>query len=129
MKKIQWMACSALFAGEASAATIEESFDWGAGVAGRQTVTNGQNIGGSAVQTGGVSWVRSTGTGVFSGSEGAGNGTLTMTGGNAIGDCNILLPESSGSREICRSRFFLTRSPEEFVASGDSLLGELVKSM
>jgi hypothetical protein len=87
----KYLSIAFLLAGTVSAATLEESFDWGAGVAGRETVTNGQNVGGTAVQTGGVSWVRGTGATVFSGTPGDGNGTLTMTGANAIVYCNYVV--------------------------------------
>ncbi|MCF7818383.1 MAG: hypothetical protein K9M54_10930, partial [Kiritimatiellales bacterium] len=88
MKKIPCLTVALMIAGSAVALVVEDSFDWGTGVAGRETVTNGQAVAGQAAQTGGVSWVRSAGTAVFSGSAGFGNGTMTMTGGNAIVQCN-----------------------------------------
>jgi hypothetical protein len=77
-----------MLAGTTRAVTIEDSFDWGSGVAGRTTVTNGQNISGLAVQTGGVNWVRSLGAAVFSGTEGIGTGALTISGSSAIVRCD-----------------------------------------
>lgn len=88
MKKLPCLTAALMIAGSALALVVEDSFDWGSGVAGREAVTNGQTIAGQIVQTGGVSWVRSSGTAVFSGAAGLGNGTMTMTGGNAIVRCD-----------------------------------------
>lgn len=89
IKRVALVGLLIMVAGTVSAATtVEDRFDWGFGVAGRETVTNGQSIAGILSQTGGVAWVRSSGTAVFGGVAGVGNGMLAMSGANSIVYCD-----------------------------------------
>lgn len=72
------------------AAGVIENFDWGAGVSGRTAVTKGQPLGGQTVQNGEATWDTTQRAGsantaaVFSGTEGTENGTVTLSGTNAM---------------------------------------------
>ena len=73
-----------LFAGTFSfAQKISDNFDWGAGVAGRESVIAGGRISGMKTQIGGKTW-RTDGTIKFSGTSGKDGGYLEMTGKNAF---------------------------------------------
>ncbi|MFA7368437.1 MAG: hypothetical protein WC334_02215 [Kiritimatiellales bacterium] len=68
-----------------SAVLVEDNFDWGAGVAGREAVTAGTAVDGQQAQTGGPVWTINTATNaIFSGTNGVGNGQLSLYGGNSI---------------------------------------------
>ena len=67
-----------------SGVLVEDSFDWGAGVAGREWITAGMTVDGQQTQTGGPVWTVNTATNaVFSGNGGAGSGRLSLSGGNS----------------------------------------------
>ena len=71
-----------MLAGLSSAQTfVSDTFSWGAGVSNRISCTNGTSIVGLYAETGGI-WVRS-GSAVFSGTAGYGNGRLLMTGSSS----------------------------------------------
>lgn len=66
------------------AGTVKDSFDWGAGIAGREPVTVGTPLAGQQAQTEGPAWAISTATNaIFSGTGGAGSGQVSLYGGNS----------------------------------------------
>lgn len=71
----------ALLAAGVASANVAENFDWGAGVAGRTSVTNGQSINGLQVESGTTAAWSSPNAGGFAGSEGPGNGSHTLGDG------------------------------------------------
>lgn len=82
MCKIQWLG-ALLIAGGVYAASVVENFDWGAGVAGRETFSEEMKIDGVPVQSGGVILRdMAKDTSFLTGSAGPGNGFLRMKGAN-----------------------------------------------
>ena len=73
---------------------MHDSFDWGAGVTGRDSVSAGKSIAGTPVFDGHVPWDVMNGEAVFSGAAGPGNGTLSSSGdGNAVFGFACPLPQ------------------------------------
>ena len=85
---------------------IYDSFSWGAGVAGRETITTGAIINGFAIENGGGTWDVGNGTVVFEGVAGIGNGRLSMTGNNAVLKTDYSVTNQSGALRITVTGIF-----------------------
>lgn len=80
--------------GDANGIDARDSFDWGAGVAGREGVSAGDSIHGRSVFQGDVTWNVFNGEAVFGGSSGVGNGTVLSSGeGNAVFGFSCAVPK------------------------------------
>jgi len=82
MKKILFMAGAMMITGAASAGLpVKDNFDWGPGVNGRISITDGQSVNGQITPAGGAVWKVDVGTSVFKKTVGSG-GTLAVSGSN-----------------------------------------------
>jgi sialate O-acetylesterase len=92
--------------GSSSGAVLDvtEGFDWGPGVSGRESVVAGQTLNGEAVSGyGSTAWALSGSSAAdaradFSGTSGAGNGSVTLTGTNTI--IRFACPADWGSEKV-----------------------------
>ncbi|MGZ0654390.1 hypothetical protein ACWPKS_02180 [Coraliomargarita sp. W4R72] len=78
---------------------ISDSFDYGSGISGRETITTGTGINGNDVLVGNETWSTS-GAGItpsFNGAPGAGNGALDISSSGTISRADLDVDFSPGS--------------------------------